>query len=124
MCQINSESISLPLEDGFVYEREALEALRSKSNPFSVPLICQSPFHSKLKFIASGKLRENRQISSESYVIDKAMEGAIGGDTKWLVELGGEMYLNGEGGGRDEEKAYGFFERASEEEDEIGTAAK
>lgn len=123
MCQINSESISLPLEDGFVYEREALEALRSKSNPFSVPLICQSPFHSKLKFIASGKLREKRQISSESDVIDKAMEGAIGGDTKWLVELG-EMYLNGEGGGRDEEKAYGFFERASEEEDEIGTAAK
>jgi TPR repeat protein len=123
-------------EDGFVYEREALELLRSKSNPFSVPLIAQCPFHSKLKSIIEklvstgevnqeylGRWTEKSQTSSESAAFVKALEGAMEGDTKYMVELG-EIYLNGEVVDRDEEKAYGYFERASEEDDEIGTARK
>ena len=125
-------------QDGFVYEREALEALRNKSNPYSVPLISQSPFHSKVKciiekLVSSGEINdeylggwaENRQASSECAAIEKAMEGATEGDAKCCttVELG-EMYLIGEGVDRDEVKAYAYFEKASEDNDEIGTARK
>jgi hypothetical protein len=125
-------------QDGFVYEREALEALRNKSNPYSVPLISQSPFHSKLKcifekLVSSGEINdeylggwaENRQASSESAAIEKAMEGATEGDAKCCttVELG-EMYLNGEDVDRDEVKAYAYFEKAAEDDDEIGTVRK
>jgi hypothetical protein len=122
-------------EDGFVYEREALELLRSKSNPFSVPLIAKCPFHSKLKFIieklvSSGEVNqeylaqwtEKRQTSIESAIIVR-VKGAKEGDTRCMLELA-EMYLNGDVVERDEKKAYGYFEQASEKDNEIGTARK
>ena len=116
-------------QDGLVYEREALEVLRRKSNPYTVPLISQTPFHSKLicvieKLVSSGEINDeylggwadNRQ---ESEAIEKTREGAADGDTTCMVELG-EMYLTGDIVDRNEEEAYG----ASEEDDEIGTARK
>ena len=119
--------------DGFVYEREALEALRRKSDPYTVPLVSHSPFHSKLfciieKLVSSGEINDEylggwADIRQESAAIEKAREGAADGDTMCMVELG-EMYLKGDVVDRDEEEAYAYFEGASEEDDEIGTARK
>ena len=124
-------------QDGYVYEREALEGLRRNSkDPYCVPFTCQSPFHSKLKcifenLVSSGEINDeylggwadNRQGSSESAAIETAREGAAEGDTTCMINLG-EMYLKGDVVGRNEEEAYAYFERASEEEDEIGTVRK
>lgn len=126
-------------QDGLVYEREDLEALRRQSRAYSVPLISQSPFHSKLKciiekIVSSGKIddaylggwAEKKQASSESTTIENALdpyEATAEGDTRRMVESG-EMCLKGEVVERDEELAYAYFERASENDDQIGAIRK
>lgn len=126
-------------QDGLVYEREALEALRKQSKAYCVPLISESPFHSKLKciiekLVSSGEIddeylggwAEKKQTSSESATVENTLD--LGGataedDTRRMVELG-EMFLKGEVVDRDEESAYAYFERAAENDDEIGTIHK
>lgn len=127
LCPLSNTLPIAPVlcEDGQVYEKDAVAKLRNKSNPFSVPLISKSPVHSKLriiveKLVATGKVRDEYLGSWTSR--NQGVGGASNGDSRSMVELG-EMYLKGNAGG-DAAKAFELFVRASELEDEIGTARK
>ena len=124
LCPLSNTLPIAPVlcEDGRVYEKDAVEHLRNKSN---LPLISKSPVHSKLRniierLVSTGKVRDEYLGSWAAR--NQAMGGASNGDSRSMVELG-EMYLKGNAGG-DAATAFELFERASELEDEIGTARK
>lgn len=127
LCPLSNTLPIAPVlcEDGRVYEKDAVEHLRNKSNPFKISLTSKSPVHSKLRniierLVSTGKVRDEYLGSWAAR--NQAMGGASNGDSRSMVELG-EMYLKENAGG-DAAKAFELFERASELEDEIGTARK
>ena len=115
-------------EDGLVYEKEAIETLRSKSDRFCVPLISRTPFHPTLSRIVE-ILVSSGEINGEYLGGWADTRPARFGSASVVEEVikfveEGEKILSGTVVHRDEEKAYAYFESASEEGVEMGTIRK
>ena len=77
-------------QDGYVYEREALEGLRRNSkDPYCVPFTCQSPFHSKLKCIVE-KLVSTGEIMMNILVAGQITDREAAKVLQFLKRIGRE----------------------------------